>query len=129
MKISLSKKQNVKLLLFIEQFEELLRHHSFEKNLNCVPKIKFINLNHHLEIIDISITDENENKKTMFKFFKKYYIILLAENNLLKIILSLKDKNINGYIDLQNNFSDFKKFITENIEFKNKDFDELILLD
>ena len=65
----------------------------------------------------------------MFKFFKKYYIILLAENNLLKIILSLKDKNINGYIDLQNNFSDFKKFITENIEFKNKDFDELILLD
>ena len=65
----------------------------------------------------------------MFKFFKKYYIILLAENNLLKMILSPKDKNINGYIDLQNNFSDFKKFITENIEFKNKDFDELILLD
>lgn len=129
MDIKIGKKKNLKILLFLEQFQELLREYSYKNNLEYCPNLEFINFNHHSEILNISILESNGNKKSMFKFFENFYIVLESENNQLKMFLSIKDKNINGYQSIEGYLSEFKKFINENIKFEKKYFDELIMLD
>ncbi|MBE9468648.1 MAG: hypothetical protein IMY72_10080 [Bacteroidetes bacterium] len=129
MKISVNKTKNSKKLLFIEQFQELLRDYSMKKNLTYSPKIEYTNFKHHSEIINILKVNEENNEETMFTIFEKYYIVLLDENNILKMFLSPKEKKVTGYFEFKNNFSDFKKFLDENIDFEKKYFEELILLD
>lgn len=129
MDLKISKKKNVKISLFLEEFQELLRDYSDKNNLEYCPNLEFINFNHHSEILNIDILDSNGNKKEMFKFFENFYIVLISENNQLKMFLSLKDKNVNGYQSFEGCFSEFKKFINENIKFKKKYFDELIMLE
>ena len=129
MKISVEKKTNPKKLLFIEQFQELLRTYSMKNNLEYTPKIEYANFKHHSEITNILKVNEENNEETMFKIFEKYYIVLIDQNNKLKMFLSPKEKKFSGYFEFSNNFSEFKKFLSENIDFEKKYFEELILLD
>lgn len=129
MNLKISKKKNVKISLFLEEFQELLRDYSDKNNLDYCPNLEFINFNHHSEILNIDILDSDGNKKAMFEFFENFYIVLVSENNQLQMFLSIKDKNVRGYQSVEGYFSEFKKFIIENIKFKKKYFDELLMLE
>ncbi|MFV8393134.1 hypothetical protein [Flavobacterium sp. LB2P6] len=128
MKIKINKVKNVKILSFLEQFQELLRDYSMKNNLEYSPKLDYVNYNNHSELLNISISDSNE-QESMFKLFKYYNIILIAESKQLKMFLSIKNRDLIGYHKSEGYFSEFKNFIIDNINFENKDFDELILLD
>lgn len=129
MNLKISKKKNVKISLFLEESQELLRDYSDKNNLDYCPNLEFINFNHHSEILNIDILDSDGNKKAMFEFFENFYIVLVSENNQLQMFLSIKDKNVRGYQSVEGYFSEFKKFIIENIKFKKKYFDELLMLE
>ncbi|EPR71041.1 hypothetical protein [Cyclobacterium qasimii] len=131
MKYKIIKKKEINLVnkfYFLEDIQNSLRNYCVACNLENCPEIISTNFKYHAEIHDIKII-ENGEEQSMLELFKTFSLIVIPENEVIKIFLTTKDKSASGYNEISNYLKEFEIFLKEKVEFTQGDFNEIILMD
>ena len=126
-KLSTSKvRHGTYVFYFFDDIQVSLRKSPEVGGLNRNGTVLFSTFNHHGELYDI--LDESTGE-SMFKFFKDYYLLVFSEDKVLKVTLSVKNKENRGYFAVTGYVEEFKAFLAKYVSLAQGSYTEVIFLD
>jgi len=111
---------------FFDDIQSSLRKSPRAGGLGRTGVVRCSTFNHHGELYDI--VDESTGE-SMFDLFAHYYLLIFSYDQTLKITVSVKNKENQGYFDVTGYVREFKVFLAKYVNLVQGSYTEVVFLD